>query len=106
MVFIYIDDRFKLNGKLPALSREFDRNAKLILDLSKCTPSGALHIIDNLASTKGILLVNAPVDDEIYYTYLLEYFATALIEWVLPYFQEAFKPLTDMFLNDFFREDT
>lgn len=99
--YLYIDDRFKLNGKLPALSREFDRNAKLILDLSKCTPSGALRIIDNLSSTRGILLVNAPVDDETYYTYLLEYFDTELIEWVLPYFQEAFKPLTDMFSNDF-----
>ena len=99
--YLYIDDRFKLNGKLPALSREFDRNAKLILDLSKCTPSGALHILDGLGAMRGILLVNVPVDDDVYYTYLLKYLETELVEYVSPYFQEAFKPLTGIFLSDY-----
>ena len=99
--YLYIDDRFKLKGELPSLSRQFDSNAKLILDLSKCTPSGALRILDGLGAMRNMLLVNVPVDDDVYYTYLLKYLETELIEYVSPYFQEAFKPLTGIFLSDY-----
>ena len=99
--YLYIDDRFKLKGELPSLSRQFDSNAKLILDLSRCTTSGALRILDGLGAMRGMLLVNVPVDDDVYYTYLLKYLETELIEYVSPYFQEAFKPLTGIFLSDY-----
>lgn len=99
--YLYIDDRFKLKGELPAISIVDDKNAKLILDLSKCTLSGALRIINDFGVIQGTLLVNAPVDDDVYYAYLLKYFDTEEINGVLPYFQEAFKPLTSRFLSDY-----
>ena len=99
--YLYIDDRFKLKGELPTISIAYDKNAKLILDLSKCTLSGALRIINDFGVIQGTLLVNAPVDDDVYYAYLLKYFDTEEINGVLPYFQEAFKPLTSRFLSDY-----
>lgn len=99
--YLYIDDRFKVNGTLPDISKDFDINAKLILDLSKCTPRGALRIISNSIPSNGILFVNAPVDEDVYRGYLLDYFENAYISMVLPYFQTAFKPLIGRFLSDY-----